>query len=83
MSEAARIFYDKLLPCVVIRLRWFWLASLTLVAAGGTFAVLYHPRLSLPDSKEFQVLSAEHPFERYDLEFKKRFWFEKARNEVR
>lgn len=79
-SEASRVFFDKLLPCAVIRLRWFWLASLASLAAAGAFVVLCRPRLSLPESKEFQVLSAGHPFERYDLELKKRFWFEKARN---
>ncbi|KAM7300142.1 protein dispatched homolog 1 isoform X1 [Ixodes scapularis] len=79
-SEASRVFFDKLLPCAVIRLRWFWLASLAALAAAGAFVVLCRPRLSLPESKEFQVLSAGHPFERYDLELKKRFWFEKARN---
>lgn len=82
-SEASRVFFDKLLPCAVIRLRWFWLASLASLAAAGAFVVLCRPRLSLPESKEFQVLSAGHPFERYDLELKKRFWFEKARNKVR
>ncbi|KAL3225313.1 hypothetical protein MRX96_049257, partial [Rhipicephalus microplus] len=80
LSEAARVFYDKLLPCIVIRLRWFWLFSLALVAAGGAVAIFVHPRLRLPESPEFQVLSASHLFERYDLDLKERFWFEKARN---
>ncbi|XP_050046962.1 protein dispatched homolog 1 isoform X2 [Dermacentor andersoni] len=79
-AEAARVFYDKLLPCIVIRLRWFWLLSLTLVAAGGAVAIFVHPRLRLPESPEFQVLSASHLFERYDLDLKERFWFEKARS---
>lgn len=80
-SDSARVFYDKILPCIVIRPRWFWLALLTAAAAGGAFAIFCHPRLSLPESKEFQILSANHPFERYDLIFKKKFWFEKARSQ--
>ncbi|XP_064490316.1 protein dispatched homolog 1-like isoform X2 [Ornithodoros turicata] len=80
-SDAARVFFDKILPCIVIRPRWFWLSALALVAAGGAFAIFCHPRLSLPESKEFQILSANHPFERYDLVFKKKFWFEKARSQ--
>ncbi|KAL1445395.1 hypothetical protein MTO96_045041, partial [Rhipicephalus appendiculatus] len=80
LAEASRVFYDKLLPCIVIRLRWFWLLSLTLVAAGGAVAIFVHPRLRLPESPEFQVLSASHLFERYDLDLKERFWFEKARS---
>lgn len=80
LMEGARVFYDKLLPCIVIRLRWFWLVSLAAIAVGGAVAVFIHPRLRLPESPEFQVLSASHLFERYDLDLKERFWFEKARN---
>nr|XP_037290298.1 protein dispatched homolog 1-like [Rhipicephalus microplus] len=53
LSEAARVFYDKLLSCIVIRLRWFWLLSLALVAAGGAVAIFVHPRLRLLESPEF------------------------------
>ncbi|KAH7948639.1 hypothetical protein HPB51_028432 [Rhipicephalus microplus] len=80
LSEGVRVFYDKLLPCVVIRLRWLWLLSLALVAADGAVAIFVHPRLRLPESPEFQLLSASHLFKRYDLDLKERFWFAKARN---
>ncbi|KAL3226186.1 hypothetical protein MRX96_025221 [Rhipicephalus microplus] len=55
-------------------------SPLSAASAGGAVAIFVHPRLRLPESPEFQVLSASHLFERYDLDLKERFWFEKARN---
>lgn len=41
-------------------------------------AVLYWPKLQLPDSPDFKVFSDDHPFEIYDSQFKNMFWFEKT-----
>ena len=56
-----RITFDKILSCIVVKLRYFWIALL-----GGLAVVVFHyPKLELPDTREFQIFSSNHPFERY------------------
>ncbi len=78
ISEWSRILFEKILPCVVVRLRYFWLLVFWGAAVFGIVAVFYRPRLRLPSSNEFQVFSSDHPFEVYDFVIKDQFWFEKA-----
>lgn len=78
VSDVARVVFEKILPCVIIKLRYVWVAIFGAVALAAAFVVFYYPKLKLPDTKEFQLFYANHPFERYDLEFKHEFWFEKS-----
>ncbi|CAG4941356.1 unnamed protein product [Parnassius apollo] len=39
--------------------------------------VFYTPGLQLPDSKQFQLFQTSHPFEKYDLQYRDRFLFER------
>lgn len=39
--------------------------------------VLHWPKLRLPDSPDFKLFISNHPFERYDSEYRDMFWFEK------
>ena len=78
ISDCSKIFFEKLLPCVVMKLRYVWLLLYGCLSIGGIVATFYHPKLKLPVSNEFQVFSADHPFEVYDLNIKDQFWFEKA-----
>ncbi|GIX95119.1 protein dispatched homolog 1 [Caerostris darwini] len=80
-NEYSRVFFEKILPCIIVKSRYFWLVLFSAIAAGGAVAVFYYPRLQLPDSKEFQIFNSDHPFERYDLYLKKYFWFEKAKEQ--
>lgn len=79
-TDTSRVFFEKILPCIIVKPRYFWLILFTGFAAAAAVIVFYYPKLRLPDSKEFQIFSADHPFERYDLVLKKYFWFEKARD---
>ena len=81
MTDSSRVFFEKILPCIIVKSRYFWLVLFTTLAAGGAFVVFYYPKLQLPDSKEFQIFNADHPFEKYDLFLKKLFWFEKAKEQ--
>ncbi|KAL1131449.1 hypothetical protein AAG570_011066 [Ranatra chinensis] len=63
----------------VLRLRYLWIAALGTLALVAAIAVLYRPRLRLPDTPDLQLFSADHPFERYHLEYKQRFWFERLK----
>ncbi|XP_076320735.1 RND transporter family member dispatched [Tachypleus tridentatus] len=78
-TDSARVFFEKILPCLIIKPRYIWLALFTLLAVGGAVAIFYYPSLRLPDSTEFQIFHEDHPFEKYDLELKRLFWFEKVK----
>ncbi|XP_015919103.2 protein dispatched homolog 1 isoform X1 [Parasteatoda tepidariorum] len=80
-TDSSRVFFEKILPCIIVKSRYFWLVLFTTLATGAAVVVFYYPRLQLPDSKEFQLFKTEHPFEQYDLYLKKFFWFEKAREQ--
>ena len=77
-SECWRGVFERLLPCAVLRLRFFWLLSLAAVALCAIVIVFFSPRLRLPTSEDFQLFSRDHLFEVYDLRMKRHFWFEKS-----
>ncbi|KAJ8391551.1 hypothetical protein AAFF_G00088730 [Aldrovandia affinis] len=81
-SEVSRVFFEKVLPCVVIRFRYLWLFWFLAITVGGAYVVCVDPKMKLPslELSEFQVFRASHPFERYDAEFKKLFMFERVHN---
>lgn len=80
VSEASRIFFEKVLPCIVIKLRYFWLLWFLALTIGGAYVVCVNPKMKLPslELSEFQVFRSSHPFEQYDSEFKKLFMFERV-----
>ncbi|XP_051953933.1 protein dispatched homolog 1-like [Xyrauchen texanus] len=80
ISEASRIFFEKVLPCVVIKLRYLWLLWFLAMTVGGAYVVCVNPKMKLPslELSEFQVFRSSHPFERYDAEYKKLFMFERV-----
>ncbi|MED6269834.1 Protein dispatched 1 [Characodon lateralis] len=80
ISETSRIFFEKVLPCVVIKLRYLWLFWFLAITVGGAYVVCMNPKMKLPSLElaEFQVFRSSHPFERYDAEYKKLFMFERV-----
>ncbi|XP_064623374.1 protein dispatched homolog 1-like isoform X2 [Lineus longissimus] len=78
LSDWARIFFEKILPCVVIKVRYLWVILGSTFGICGFVFIFYHPNLSLPSSNEFQVFASTHPFEVYDYQIRDKFWFEKA-----
>ncbi|XP_029790807.1 protein dispatched homolog 1 isoform X1 [Suricata suricatta] len=80
ISEASRIFFEKVLPCVVIKFRYLWLFWFLALTVGGAYIVCVNPKMKLPslELNEFQLFRASHPFERYDAEYKKLFMFERV-----
>lgn len=80
ISEASRIFFEKVLPWVVIKLRYLWLLWFLAMTLGGAYVVCVNPKMKLPslELSEFQVFRSSHPFERYDAEYKKLFMFERV-----
>ena len=82
MSKASRVFFEKVLPCVVLKLRYLWLLWFLALTVGGAYVVCVDPKMKLPSLElaEFQVFRSSHPFERYDADFKKLFMFERVQN---
>lgn len=78
VTDWTRIFFEKILPCLVVKPRFLWIFLCGSLGIAGMFMVFYKPRLKLPSSNEFQVFSMDHPFEVYDFKIKDQFWFEKA-----
>lgn len=64
-SDLGRITFDKILPCIVVKLRYFWIVLLGGLAVAAAVVVFHYPKLKLPDTKEFQLFSSSHPFEQY------------------
>ena len=76
LKMASRTVFECILPYVVIRMRYLWLAIFGGLGVAGVFIVLYYPKLRLPSSFEFQVFARTHPFEVYDFVMKENFDFE-------
>ncbi|OQV19566.1 Protein dispatched-like protein 1 [Hypsibius exemplaris] len=74
-----RIFFEKLLPCLVIRLKWMWMASFVLLTVGACVVVFVFPGLQLASGRTFSLWNSGHPSEQYRL-LKDRFAFEENRN---
>ncbi|XP_060704414.1 protein dispatched homolog 1 isoform X1 [Hemiscyllium ocellatum] len=79
-SETSRVFFEKVLPCIVIKFRYIWLCWFLALTVGGAYIVCVDPKMKLPslELSEFQVFRSSHPFERYDAEFRQLFVFERV-----
>lgn len=69
--------FNNFLVLIVINLRWIWLLLLTAIAIGSCYIVFKNPGLQLPDSPDFQLFHSGHIFEKYDLIYARKFWFER------
>nr|XP_006817718.1 PREDICTED: protein dispatched homolog 1-like [Saccoglossus kowalevskii] len=79
-TETGRIFFDKLLPWLVIKFRYLWLIMLSLFTIGGFIVVFVTPKLSLPTVNDLQLFTSSHLLETYQLKYKDRFHFENVQN---
>ncbi|XP_072043683.1 protein dispatched homolog 1-like [Amphiura filiformis] len=76
-----RVFYDKILPFIVVKLQYVWIVSLTLLGLAGAIVVFWKPGLKLPSSSEFQILRTENYLEQYDLVYKNHFKYEQNKQD--
>nr|XP_034953215.1 protein dispatched homolog 2 [Zootoca vivipara] len=77
--ETAKLLFEKVLPCGVIKFRYIWICWFTALAIGGAYISCLNPRLKLPslEMSSVQVFRLSHPFERYDAEYCNEFMFER------
>ncbi|XP_028410313.1 protein dispatched homolog 1-like [Dendronephthya gigantea] len=71
-----RKVFNDLLPRFVIKLRYFWIVFLLILAVGGIIVSTAEPGLQLPSSQDFQMFHESHELEKYPLKLKKYFHFE-------
>ena len=71
-----KAFFTDFFPRIVIKLRYFWVVFLFLLAAVGVVVSTVKPGLQLPSSQDFQMFHESHVLEKYPLELKKNFYFE-------
>ena len=68
-----RYCFDDLLPRIVIKFRFLWIALFSLLAAGGLEVLLFKPGFQLATSSDFQMFESSHPLETYQLYLKDQF----------
>lgn len=78
VCDLSRIFFEKMLPCVIVKLRIFWIILYGALGIAGLIVIFVKPKLKLPSVRGFQVFSSDHLLEKYDFEYSKKFWFEKS-----
>ncbi|GAB0087327.1 Protein dispatched [Sergentomyia squamirostris] len=80
LSKKCRTFSEHaedFIIMLVLNHSSLWIGLLGFIGVLSGVAVLYWPRLRLPDSPDFKLFVSDHPFEVYDSHFKEMFWFEK------
>lgn len=77
LGDKVTVGFSTFLTLVVLRLRWFWLLSLGITAIACCSIVFHYPGLQLPDYMDFQLFHDAHLFEKYDLVYSRKFWFER------
>ncbi|XP_054470601.1 protein dispatched homolog 2 [Anoplopoma fimbria] len=82
LSDTSNLLYLKILPCGVVKFRYIWVCWFAVLAAGGIYMSFIDPGMKLPtlDSRVAQLFRSNHPFERYDAEYRHMFMFERQRN---
>ena len=62
-DQMRRKFFKSLFPRFVIKSRFVFIALFGSFAVGAMIVVFYYPGLKLPDKEQFQLFTANHPFE--------------------
>ena len=70
-------FFEKILPYMIVRPRLIWISLLGGLFVASAVVLFYFPGLQLPENNDLQLFTADHPFEKYEMEFKNKFGFER------
>lgn len=77
-----RKIFGHCLPFLVTKYYWLWIVLFVCLTAGFLCVNFVKPGLNLPESKEFQLFSASHAIESYDLKYRSSFRFESYRMDI-
>lgn len=72
-SQSARNFLIE----IVLNCKRLWLVVFAALGILSFPIIFVYPKLRLPDSSEMQLFASSHLFEKYDLVYKDRFYFER------
>ena len=70
-----QLFFKRVLPVVIMKLRYIWLVLLGAIGIGGILVVFVYPRLSLPSTGDFQILREDNYLEQWERIYKHMFKF--------
>ena len=73
-GERLESFLVRLVMCVP----WVWVTVFGVVGVLSAVVVFYWPGLQLPETPDFKLFVSRHPFEVYESQYRKKFWFEKS-----
>lgn len=62
---------------IIINFKFMWMIIFTALALGATIVVFVYPKLRLPSTRDFQLFSSDHLFEKYDFMYRDKFWFKR------
>lgn len=69
---------ENLIVWAVVEWPLIWILLFSVFGLLSAVIVFYWPSLQLPDSPDFKLFDADHPFEMYDSHYRNMFWFEKT-----
>ena len=75
--RGVKSIYEKVVPCVIVKFRYFFVGVLAALAIAASIAVFYKPRLRLPSDDSFQLFTPSEPLATYELKLAEQFNFEK------
>lgn len=80
VANKSKLLFHRVLSQIIIKFRLMIALLFTVTTVMSVIAVTVVPKLQLPESDEFQIFSANHFFEKYDIELKNNFWFKRLRD---
>ena len=78
----SQYFFTETIPNIVTKLRYLWVAILSLLGIGGIIVLFVSPKLRLPVSKDFQMFSDTSSIEQFQLHYKSSFTTEENKRYV-
>ncbi|KAM3961601.1 RND transporter family member dispatched [Aphomia sociella] len=75
--ENIRLVLNKFIITCVTKFHMVFALLLCAIGIYSIVIVFFSPGLQLPESKEFQLFQTSHPFEKYDIEYRDKFLFER------
>ncbi|CAK1604486.1 unnamed protein product [Parnassius mnemosyne] len=77
IGEDIKVILNRFIITLITKSHIGIVVILGAIGICSIVVVFYTPGLQLPDSKQFQLFQTSHPFEKYDLQYRDRFLFER------
>lgn len=74
-NDCFQTIFNKFILKIVFNYYYYLTIILGCLSLISMLIVFYKPGLQLPNNNDFQLYTSDHIFERYDLEYRNRFWY--------